>query len=734
MDLAFKLNKQSLRVAVRKRYIISLVLIGCLVTFMEVFTGAKLYQQFDDASVINLSGSQRTLSQKIAFYAKILETDSRNHANNHSIYKMALVQFEKNHLFLIDWVQEETLKGRISGKLNDIYFGQEPNLHDRVQLFISEAKRFGQGLVSTDDSIAFSSSFTESLLKDLDEVVKQFEIESRDNLSQIMQMETFVWLAVIVILIVLAIFVFKPMESMVRDYADSVEADKQAAIRLKDLAESATKAKTKFLANMSHELRTPLNGVLGMIALAQEKPNESDRQEYLKQAKESGLHLAAIVDDILNISSIEKGQTNVTPRDFELPVVLDNCIAPFAIACERKNLRFHFIAETDLPIWVRTDDKRLVQIINNILDNAIKFTSVGSIIMSASVKMEKGLRLELSIKDTGIGISPEKQQTIFEKFIQEDTSTTREVGGTGIGLAIAKELTELLGGRIWLESEKGQGSTFYVQIPLGQPDNKIAFQNKAVAKVGKRCAVIDDLKTTCQYMQLILMQVGIEADVFSSAGELLEKDKDIENYFAIFMDLHMPAMDGLELAKGLKARFGYKCPKLAMVSAASDEIEDLKLQSDLFWKIYTKPINPYSITRDLKLAMGEQKYKNINIAKLNILVVEDNEINAMIVKHMLEGYGHKVEHVENGQLAVEKVQESDFDIVLMDVDMPVMDGWEASKIIKQELKLDVPIIALTANAFDADVQSSKDAGMIEHISKPIDKAMLLETIQKTLTA
>ncbi len=727
-------NKQFLRTEIRKRYVISLLLIALLVTFSELFIGFKLNRQVDDSNVINLSGSQRMLSQKIALYAITLETDNQNQSENLLKFKAAVLQFERNHNELVSRVNSASENGELSDKLNTLYFGQKPSLHDRVQLYIIESKRFGEGLVSTDDAVVFNPSFTESLLVDLDQIVNQFESESEHKLGQIMNVETFIWLTVLVILVIIAVFVFGPLEAQILAHTESIEKDKHKAVLLKDIAEKATKAKTDFLANMSHELRTPLNGVLGMIALAEEEAMQVKRNNYLEKAKESGLHLSSIVDDLLNISKIETGDFEVSPRDFELPVVLDNCLAPFAIACERKNLKFQFIASTDLPIWVRTDDARLVQVINSLLDNAIKFTSSGSITVTAGVIMDNGLTLEISVQDTGIGLNEDKHEFIFEKFVQVDGSSTREYGGTGIGLAVCKEFVELLGGEVRLESQLGIGSTFHIRVPLGQPDNRVTFQSKSIPTVGKRCAVIDDLETTCQYMQLVLKQVGMEVDIFSSAEELLKKDHEIENYFAIFVDLHMPKMDGLELAKGLHARFGKKCPKLAMISAASDEMTSVQYHVDLFWKIYTKPINPYSITRDLKIAMGEQKFKEVNREKIKILVVEDNEINAMIVKHMLEAYGHKVEHVENGQLAVERVQMEEFDLVLMDVDMPVMDGLQATRIIKNELRKEIPIVALTANAFDADIRASIDAGMSFHVTKPINKAVLMEAIQKALSA
>lgn len=727
------LHKNLLKSVIRKRYVISLVFIAVLVSISQFVVGHKLYAQMSEAKLINLSGMQRMLSQKIALFSFAIETKGdKSYAENRSLLIGAIEKFEANHDYIFTEITEKLHRNELAPEIELLYFDASPSLRERISLYAAEARKVAYGTVVPSQSHLFETAYTESLLLDLDKVVQHIQWDTESKQSQIMYIEIMIGGVIIVVLLLIGWVVFLPMEHLLFSHVSKLESEKKRALELQEMAEKATQAKDEFLANMSHELRTPLNGIMGMISLAQAEKNQIKQFDFLNKAMHSGRHLLALVNDILDITKIESGHSFVVERDFELPQVLDNCIAPFALSCERKNIRFNYIANTDLPSRVRADDTRLIQIINNLLSNAIKFTNSGEITVRAGVKVNKGLVLHFSVQDTGIGIREEKLQTIFQKFARADNSKTRTVGGVGIGLAVCKELTGLMKGKIWAESELGKGSQFFLELPLGRPDNTIPFPDKAKTTVLSRCAVIDDLETTCQYMQLVLKQVGVESDSFNRAGKLTELDDSLTHYLVIYIDWHMPDMDGVELAKSLRARFGDRCPKLALVSAAADEIPSLNRHQQLFWKVYSKPINPYSITRDLKLLTGDPKSRKNEQSHSKVLVAEDNEINALIVIHMLESEGYEVVHVLNGETAVEQVRQQSFDIVLMDIDMPVMDGLEATRLIREELGSQIPIIALTANAYDSDVKASLDAGMTAHLSKPVNKETLFKAIHQTL--
>lgn len=727
------LHKNLLKSVIRKRYVISLIFIAVLVSISQFVVGHKLYAQMSESKLINLSGMQRMLSQKIALYSFSIESKGdKSFAESRMLLIGAIEKFEANHEYIFAEVTEKLHRGELAPEVELLYFDASPSLRERISLYAAEARRVAYGTVKPSQSNMFETTYTEALLSDLDTVVQHIQWDTESKQEQIMYIEIMIGGVILMVLLLIGWVVFLPMEHLLFSHVSKLENERKRALELQDMAEKATQAKDEFLANMSHELRTPLNGIMGMISLAQVEKNQVKQYDFLVKAMHSGRHLLSLVSDILDITKIESGQSFVVERDFELPQVLDNCIAPFAITCERKNIKFSYVANTDLPSRVRADDTRLIQIINNLLSNAIKFTNSGEITVRAGVKVNNGLVLHFSVQDTGIGISEETLETIFQKFVRADNSKTRTVGGVGIGLAVCKELTELMNGKIRAESEPGKGSTFSLELPLGRPDNTIPFPDKSKTTVLSRCAVIDDLDTTCQYMQLVLKQVGVESDSFNSAGELTKLDDSLTHYLVIYIDWHMPDMDGVELAKSLRARFGDRCPKLALVSAASDEIETLNRHRQLFWKVYSKPINPYSITRDLKLLTNDPKSRKKDESHSKVLVAEDNEINALIVIHMLESEGYEVVHALNGESAVEQVRQQPFDIVLMDIDMPVMDGLEATRLIRKELGSEVPIIALTANAYDSDVKASLDAGMTAHLSKPINKDILFKAIHQTL--
>ena len=726
-------QKSPLKNAVRKRYVASLLFIALLVSISQFVVGHKLYGQMSEAKLINLSGMQRMLSQKIALYAFAIETKGAENLAEHQVLLInAIEKFESNHQYILAQVTEKHNEADLTPDVNQLFFSAIPSLSERISIYAAEARNVSLGIVMPSQSPLFKTAYIESLLSDLDKVVQHIQWGAETKQKQIMYIEIVIGAMVILVLLMIGWIVFLPMERLLFSHVSKLENERKRAFELQVLAEKATLAKDKFLANMSHELRTPLNGIMGMISLAQAEKSQVKRYDFLNKAIYSGKHLLALVNDILDITKIESGQSFIVERDFELPQVLDNCIAPFALACERKNIKFSYVANTDLPSRVRADDTRLLQIINNLLSNAIKFTNKGDITVQAGVNVANGLVLYFSVQDTGIGISEDNLHDIFKKFVRADNSKTRTVGGIGIGLAMCKELVDLMGGKIWAESDLNRGSKFHFELPLGSPNNTIPFPDKVKSAVFSRCAVIDDLDTTCQYMRLVLKQVGVESDSFNSAKDLIKLSDILIHYQVIYIDWHMPDMDGIELAKSLQKRFGSRCPKLALVSAASDEIDTLSTNRQLFWKIYSKPINPYSITRDLKLLLKDPQIHENNVSQSKVLVVEDNEINALIVIHMLESEGYEVAHALNGEVAVEQVRQQSFDVVLMDIDMPIMDGLQATRLIRNELHSDLPIIALTANAYDSDVNASLEAGMTAHLSKPINKDTLVKAIHQIL--
>ena len=481
---------------------------------------------------------------------------------------------------------------------------------------------------------------------------------------------------------------------------------------------------------MSHELRTPMNGLFGMIELAIDNPEKSGI--YLKKAKTAGRQLLVLINDILDISKIEAGKIKIEQAPVDLLQVLDDVVSLQRVYCQRKGLAFKYIKDPSLPHVIKGDITRISQILHNLLNNAIKFTEQGSVTLKVDyASQEDGNLLTFDIIDTGIGIASPKLKTIFRKFEQADQSTTREFGGTGLGLSIAKQLANLMGGDIEVRTVLGEGSTFTFHLKVEETHlPEIAIETN----VNLRCAIIDDLQTSREYFEHVVTSMSIKPTCYESASAYLN-DNPL-GYEVIILDLSMPEMSGADLIEQLKTMSPASLPKIILISA---ELERLKDEGDiqaLIWKTHAKPINRRELENDLAKLIEKQPINQQNMLSINkkkrILLAEDNEINAEIVKAILQNEGYKFLHVKNGSDAVDVCKNHNFDLILMDCNMPIMGGIEASVLLRKTLDVKTPIVALTANAFAEDKDECIAAGMDDFLAKPLDKDTLLLCIRKYL--
>jgi two-component system, sensor histidine kinase and response regulator len=517
-------------------------------------------------------------------------------------------------------------------------------------------------------------------------------------------------------------------------------------------AEEATKAKSEFLANMSHEIRTPMNAIIGMAHLALKTDLTAKQHDYLKKVDISAKSLLGIINDILDFSKIEAGKMDMESVDFRLQETLDNISTLVGIKTQEKGLELLFKVDPAVPTALVGDPLRLGQILVNLSNNAVKFTDTGEIVVSTDLKKieESQVTLKFSVTDTGIGMTSEQAANLFQPFMQADSSTTRKYGGTGLGLTISKRLAEMMGGEIWVESEHGRGSTFSFTANFGMGKEKAKKQFKpSKALRGMKVLVVDDSKTSREILKDMLESFSFEVVVSASGPEgicELENVEEDQPFELVVMDWSMPGMDGIETSRQIKSHKGLsKIPAIVMVTAYGREevmqqAEDVGLEGFLL-----KPVSASMLFDAIMLAFGEEAPKLSRMVQrqeqealdlqhilgAQLLLVEDNEINQQVAKEILEGAGLYVTLANNGQEALDAVRAANYDAVLMDVQMPVMDGYTATGEIRKDKRFnDLPIIAMTAHAMAGDEDKSFQVGMNGHVTKPIDPNQLFATLQK----
>ena len=533
-------------------------------------------------------------------------------------------------------------------------------------------------------------------------------------------------------------------------------------IEARETAQRASQAKTTFLAIMSHEIRTPLNAIIGMCEILEETVLSKEQHEYLKILREAGETLLAIINDVLDISKIECGDVQIEKSEFSLDTLVEKVCDILAIKAHKKGIELADHISPNVPVNLIGDSYRMRQILVNLIGNSIKFTDEGEIILNVRLAKQEELQYEVdkkdevsllfSVKDTGVGIPKEKQKAIFDSFKQADSSTTRKFGGTGLGLSISKRLVELMGGKMWVESEEGKGSEFFFTVRFGIQKTKKSrtfIEPSEVDVRGISTLIVDDNATN----RLILREIltAWDADVTEASGgeeaisAIKSARKKGKHFRLILLDRRMPAIDGFKVAEVIREDKKSEETTTVMMLTSDHRISDLNRIDELGINCYlVKPIKRDELKNAILATLGlwKAKKRKIDVGKITvsdlppmkILLVEDTEDNRLLIEAFLKKSSVEIDEAENGKIAFEKFKKNVYDLVLMDMQMPVMDGYTATKKIRVWEKRvgaeATPVIALTAFALKGDAEKCLDAGCNTHVAKPVKMETLVEVLKK----
>ncbi|MDJ0780236.1 MAG: ATP-binding protein [Gammaproteobacteria bacterium] len=756
----------------RFRYLIGLGLIALLVSGSYLTMQRVISEQAHFARLINLAGHQSGLAHRIAYFSLLMTTsiNESDFASARSQVGLTIRKLQNTHDMLLQGSAEDGVAYVMSDDLRTIYFDDSVGLDAAIRRFLDvadEVYRSEFGTLDTDSYayIYLSTYGPHALEPMLEATVGEYEKLSRASIIRIQNLEQLIWVATLILLVLEAFIIFKPLESRIRDTihklhdtVSELESTREQFVAARDKAESASESKSQFLATMSHELRTPMNGVLGMSELLSGTRLDKKQRDYVNIIIDSSESLLTMINDILDYSRLEAGKVGLEKIPFNLEQSIYDVMALITPRCSDKALQLILDYEPDLPRNFVGDPSRMRQILFNLIGNASKFTEEGYIQVSVTTEVDKDgyAHISIHVEDSGIGIAPEKINGLFRSFTQADNSTTRKYGGTGLGLSITRELVDLMGGRIEVDSSPDKGSVFSVTMALKLAEEVDGLPLPDVS--GQHVLLLEPNEIYCDLILDRLKRVDVDASVLASAREIRSRLAVIEEHggaipVVVVADeaIRDPANDWRKFTDGSLR----KPVSWIVLGSGPDDNEEFHLDTERLRSYTTymqKPFTNHQLyyavstsiaqhDEDTEMTIGHFRRSEDGTdftlsreIKGNILLVEDNLANQKFASLLLSKMGYTADIARDGIDALKLWRENEYDLILMDCLMPNMDGYEATTRIRDEehAGLRVPIIALTANAADSDREKCQLSGMDEVLTKPYRKNELEDVIERWL--